>query len=101
MKLWAICNISLTELFSGLLCLHPETELLSLLRCQFISPKKYTQRFQGETMSRGFGIMAGVPNGLFCMVIHLAVELCAVCEVFVASVVVWVGFDMRKDTSEG
>ncbi len=52
-------------------------------------------------MSRGFGIMAGVPNGLFCMVIHLAVELCAVCEVFVASVVVWVGFDMRKDTSEG
>jgi hypothetical protein len=76
-------------------------KLLSLIQYRFISPNKYAQRFQGETPSRGIGVMAGVTNGLFCMVIYLAVELCAAYEVFVTGVVVLVGFDMIKDMNEG
>ncbi len=45
--------------------------------------------------------MAGVPNGLFCMVIHLAVELFAAHEVFVNGVVILMGFYMREDMGEG
>jgi hypothetical protein len=81
--------------------LHPEMELLSLIRCQFISTKKYTLGFQGKMLSRGIGIMTGVPNGLLCMVLHLSVELCAAHEIFVTGVVILVGLDMREDIGEG
>ncbi len=45
--------------------------------------------------------MAGVPSGLLCMVIHLAVELRAVSEALITSVIVLVGLDVGKDSSEG
>ncbi len=45
--------------------------------------------------------MVGVPNGLFCVVIHLAVELCAASEALITGVIVLVGLDVGKDSSEG
>ncbi len=45
--------------------------------------------------------MVGVPNGLFCVVIHLAVELRAVSEALITNVIVLVGLDVGEDSSEG
>ena len=45
--------------------------------------------------------MIRIPNILFCMIIHLAVELCAACEAFITDVVVLVGLDMGDDLGKG
>ncbi len=53
-------------------------------------------------MSRGIRIVVGVPNGLFCMVIHLAVELCTASEALITGVIVLVGLaDVGENSSEG
>ncbi len=55
-KLQEVQNIYLIKLCLSQLCLHPEMELLSLVRWQCISTKKYTQGFQVEMPSRGVGL---------------------------------------------
>ncbi len=45
--------------------------------------------------------MVGVPNGLFCVVIHLAAELRTASEALITSVIVLVGLDVGQDLSEG
>lgn len=66
LKLLAIqtITISIVVMCSSQLFLHPEWELLSLIRDQLISPKEYAQGFQGESPSRSVGIATSVPNGL-------------------------------------
>jgi hypothetical protein len=57
--------------------------------------------FQGEASSRGIRIVVSFPDGLVCMVIHLAVELRAASEALITGVIVLVDLDMGKDSSEG
>ncbi len=45
--------------------------------------------------------MVGVPNGLFSMVIHLAVKLHTASEALITDVIVLVGLDVGEDSSEG
>ncbi len=52
-------------------------------------------------MSRGVRIVVGVPNGLFCVVIHLAVELHAASEALITGGIVLVSLDVGEDSSEG
>jgi hypothetical protein len=94
-------DISLVKLGSSYLHLHPEAELLSLFQGQLVPPKKYTQRFQGKVPSWGFRIVFCVPNGLFCIIVHLSVELCAACKAFITSVVILVGLDVGEDSGKG
>ena len=80
---------------------HPKPEHLSLVRGQLVPPKKYTQRFQGNAPSWGFWIVICVPNGLFCIIIHPTIELCAACKAFITIVVILVGLDLGEDSGEG
>jgi hypothetical protein len=93
----AVQEIRFVKPCLGELFLYLESKSVTFIRCQFISPKKYTQGFQGEALSRSIRIVIGVPYGLLYMIIYLAVELCAAQETFINCVVVLVGLDMRED----
>ena len=80
------------------LFLHPKPERISLVRCQFISPKEYAYGFQREAASWAVRIELSFPNGLFCVIVHLAIELCASREALVPAVVILVGFHVGENS---
>ncbi len=89
------------ELCPGKLFLHPKPEFISLVRCQFIPSEEYAYGFQREAAGWGLGIRVCFPNCLFCMVVHLAIELCAPREALIPDVVVLVGLHVGENSGEG
>jgi hypothetical protein len=74
---------------------------LPLIRCELISPEKYTDWLKQKLSSNLVIHWTCVPDCFFYVVVHLTIKLCWSCKVSILDVVVLVCLHTRIKTAEG
>ena len=94
-------NIALMEGGSCDKSMHPKTQSIAIVRRYFILTNRHANWLQGETLWKFWAIRIPLDYLLFCLVVHLAVQLCGPVQIVISEAFVLVSPHVGEGPRKG